>query len=237
MSFTRIFLSLVLSLLCSSAFAKLDGWYAAGSVGLGLPLKPDTSNVANGSPKPDQYQVNKVDNSPTFQLSSGLRFSLKSQWFSHYRVGLAYNFGSSYDTKGVVNQFSQLPNYNYRYTISRNTLMVNYQTDVITLKQWTPHLDAAVGVSQNKASGYQETTTLPSPRTYSIDNKAQTEFAYRLGFGVSYDLKQYGLLSVDYHYLNVGQASLGQDSVNHTGPTQDLAYNVFSLAYRKNFSF
>lgn len=238
---SKVVLVLGLGCLAFSSLAQLQSWYVSGSFGMGLPIKPSASNVANGFPDPDRYTVDKVDDMTMFGLGAGVKLSLNSKWFSNYQVGLEYNNGMAYKTSGKVELYSRSKyyNYDYNYKVSRNTLLLTYQTDIIKFKHWAPHLNAAVGFSRNKASAYQETSRpdITTPRTYSVANKTETQFAYRLGFGASYDFMSYGTVSLDYNYLNAGQASLGKDFAGNDSVKQDLAYNTFSLSYTKYFSF
>jgi opacity protein-like surface antigen len=233
-----LIIATLVSLFIAQASQANPHWFASIGLGYALTTQSTANHIANGSPLDDIYTVTSTSNSTVGVLAGGLQFSTSHRrWFPAYNLNMQLQSSSNATVKGEVWQFGLLDNYHYHYKIQRNTLLLGAQLDIIHWHHWSPHLNFAFGLSENKASAYSETANpgLQLTRVFSIADNTQNQVAYEAGFGTAYQISTHNSVNLDVNYLDAGEASFGKTSGYNSGLSQKLASTTVALSYRYTF--
>lgn len=222
------------------AYAALSPYSLQFNIGTGELNKYQKGNSPRGILPPDGYSQTSNATETMIDVSVARHFNTSGKYFSHYQVGLDYNFNvSAQQIKGEINEFglSQFNNYNYDYDIQRRTLLANFSADIYHGKVLSPYVLAGIGVSINRITGFNAMAK-PNIGPVRIDldfaNKTTTSFAYQAGLGLRYQTNAHTSLALSYRYLDAGKAKLGANRFSVTGPNTKLRYNIimFGMDYR-----
>jgi opacity protein-like surface antigen len=202
----------------SMAVAQNDGWPA------------DTDIVAN------------IDHTTSFSLGTGYLWTFDRSWFSNNSVGLEYSYGLPTSIKGNVEQFSlpQFINYNYRYRMYRNTLLIVGKTDIASWHHFMPYVETGLGASWNTSGNYNEQAepgVTPRVNPGFSDSASNSTFAYAVGVGLDYAIKNNLWLSVGYRYSGFGNINTGAGTNTFSGNNLNNTIYSNSVFARIRYAF
>ena len=137
--------------------------------------------------------------------------------YEHLRASLSFeympNFSGSYIYNGNA---SSSVNYatNNNFKVKSYVAMANLYYDIGEYNRFTPYFMMGVGMSKNKTSQVNGNgaTTNSDPNqniTTSTPGAAQTNFAYKLGFGTRYELTKAFSLDLRYQFSDLGKFKTG----------------------------
>ncbi len=130
----------------------------------------------------------------------------------------------------------------YRGNVRSVVGLVNGYVDLGTWNCFTPYIGAGVGFSNNRISEFRDigAATLPFPGTSynAYRSGSNTNFAWALMAGTSYDVSSNLKLDFGYRYLNYGKArTSGSLPLGlYTYTQKDLASHDFRLGMRWVFA-
>lgn len=198
---------------------------------------------------PNDYYVSQARNNTglvgvgvSYQFNLPHWEKLSMEWFPTDRLGLFYDYYFPANIDGKIYKWeSSTIGYDYHYTVVSHVVWLDNQLDIISWKKWTPFIDASIGCAFNIASDYSENPVeLPPRPSAAFANHTNTQFAWRVGVGLSYALewhKHVGHMSLEYRYSDLGNVSTGTSdtypSVNHA-LSQRLTNGEIMLALRYN---
>lgn len=194
--------------------------------------KEHSVTTFNGAPV-DVYSGATFDNKPSYgmYLKAGYRYS-------RYRFGLSYQRSDANNATGVIQQFSFAENYRYHYDVRTQAILANMSADLLQGKNWTPYVDIGMGVAMNEAYDFSEAplSGVSSPRSLDYADNSKTDFAWKAGLGLRYNITKVTELDLQYHYVNFGGYQLGQASSNpYQGTGGRLKGNEFSIGFSALF--
>jgi len=202
--------------------------YIGAGAGILFPNVTSTNNLGTGAGWPDDYYGNQsLLNVPSFSLMGGYTWARQTYWLPYYSVGLRVMSLPTITMKGYVDQYS-LPdfrNYNYNYDLRLLNILATLKVDIFSWNNWMPYLMASAGVAHFRTSNYIETaTTGVTPRiSPGFSSNSGNNFAYGLGFGVDYIVRENLWVTIGYTYNNFGTVSTGNgaDTSSMTGTNYD----------------
>jgi len=192
-------------------------WYVNASFGLTIPSVRKRSHISTGAGFPaDEYVVNNVSHEPLFSVSGGFAWNRTNTHlpFTFYSIGILYAHTSPITIKGHINLFSssQFKNYNFRYKLSQQMVMLVFKTNLYRWKNLMPYLMLGGGIVSNTLSDYSE-RALPgvtTPRTSpDFKNETTQTIGYIVGAGVNYFILHNLALDLVYYYGYFGRAEIG----------------------------
>ncbi|MDI1352640.1 MAG: outer membrane beta-barrel protein [bacterium] len=193
------------------------GWFVGMQSGAFWADLPSGLTVNNGAPYAspynlDQYSLNDKTTA-TLSLLAGYKWNTLNQWLPGYAVALNYQHFFANNVNGSITQYSlpQFTNYNYSLDVNSDVFSLYSKFDLFHYARLIPFLDLGLGVAMNHANSYGEialpgVTPRESPR---YRNHTESNFAYRLGFGVDYVIKPNLLVSLSYAYQDLGSVHSG----------------------------
>jgi len=187
----------------ASALSAERGWWGSLESGATFTAK-DHRNHIGMMPNPgaghlyDDYKTTHREDGYLIGLSGGYQFGCPEDcertWFPNARVGLGYEFVGETKVDGDVNKYQEKTYYNFQYKTYSQVAWALGQLDIITWKNFTPFIDAAIGVAFNSARDYDEhriSREVPVRESARFSNKTSAEFAWRAGLGVNYSIPRY----------------------------------------------
>ena len=166
---------------------------------------------------------------------AGLGLGFGYQWFPYNNflatLALEANYTRMISKAGIVRPFyfvnPAFDTLNYTYTIENIPVLLVSQLGW-QVEKISPYFLVGLGVSWNRASQYNETPTDPNgtaaPMRAGFQKHTEGDFAYMLGFGLSYQLSLRCNFGLEYRYTNFGQASLNSTPIQTT--TERLSLGV-----------
>ena len=242
MQYKKIVIAITTNMLGTFSLLAAPVWMQNGlmgiSMGMGIPNTPSLSSITNAdSYPPDLYSANDSSTIPIIDIFLGKRSTL----FNHAAVmAIHYNTNLYQTTQGMIDEFSdsRFWNYRYNYSITRYTLLGEYQWNLLSLEnnnKAQPYLLLGLGLSSNTLGNYSEQ---PEPNViYPRDSmnfarRTLTQVAFEAGLGMSYRLNANWDLDAECTYLNAGDAALGANNIGNFGPKQKLVYTTFMTGVR-----
>lgn len=188
-----------------------------------------------GNLPPDLYLMNSNTTNSMTELGITRYISIPGKYFSHFQVGLSYNFSlSGQSINGQIEEFGlpQFKNYNYSYDINHHTLLSTLTADIYHGKTWSPFINLGIGAAFNSAQNFKaspEPGITPARQDLNFNSKNTSSFAYQIGLGLRYKRSKNLAFSISYKYLYAGEVKLGENSENVYGPTIKLYYNALMM--------
>ena len=179
----------------------------------------------------DRYSVNSASDEAYFFLSAGYTWKRPNDWLPYYSLGLRYMYVPQTTVKGTVNQYS-LPtfkNYNYQYNVKLQNVLGTLQLDVYRWQNFMPYLLVGAGVANYQTSGYSEQAlSNVTPRVSpGFSNNSGNNFAYLLGLGIDYILRENIRINLEYNYGDYGTVKTGNGA--NTPTLTGMNYSNASL--------
>lgn len=173
------------------------GWYSKG--------KDQTLNYGGGH---FDTLKNASDNEIAFQYGLGGGYRIEVSHKQSIELGLGWYGDLEHEYKGFIDQYgsSQFRDHNYKYKIQTQRLVVEGRWNFPLHEMFDGFVTGGVGMSWNKFSNYQNHTLNAenqSPKPQFGEN-TQSEFAWQLGFGVSWIFIPEWRASLYYLYANNG---------------------------------
>lgn len=178
--------------------------------------------TVNSSPLVINDYVTDQDMRAGYLTGLGLVYSLEHVTPAPftYNFGLMVYYLNLGEVQGTeypfINQGS-FDTLDYRFKSQSLAFMLQPKI-IMTSFDYQPYVFLGLGVAKNYLYDYKEGPTDPSSSAAATDpfeNKMLTSFAYEVGIGIQHeipyhhnDLFRY-VFSVDYRYINLGQAALG----------------------------
>lgn len=220
-------LSLLNASICvPSAYAianEYDGnWFLAAGGGRSIYNVSDSDNyisACDGLP-PDHYYKTEVHDGSFVDITGGYTWTRLDNMFPAFSVGLRYTYAFNGNIDGYVNQYdlSAFKNYSYRYDVSRQTLMAVFKANLFNGQGFMPYVLVGGGVSFNRASDYKESPTdNVTPRiTPGYSTNTESQWAYALGAGVDYAVRDDIWIGLEYNYGYFGHVETGHGQATQT---------------------
>lgn len=225
---------LITSLLLTTSFCYADylqpisvekvthnHWYITLGAGATWFVKPNayTTSTALPSNGTDVYRYEKNKLKPFILLGGGYEWQRKTKFrLPNYSLGLRYNYYFSNKQKGTYQFITNKPlAFNYK-TQSQSLLAVG-KLSILKWHNIMPYIIGGVGMARNHFSNYQDTAPYKYPHNIHIfTNKASFSFAYLVGLGVDYKIKENWRLGLEYHYTHLGNGKSGENKNKKTIP-------------------
>jgi outer membrane autotransporter protein len=218
----------IAALLCtqmSTSFATdyitPSNWFVSGDLGLLMPtLGNSSTTVNNGSTAPqpptDTYSISKPGMAPTLALQGGYRWTRINPWFSSFSLGLRYQYLTSFNVSGTIQQYASVANTNYDYNlnVSAHVLSVFGKLDIYQFKHFAPYVTLGFGQAFSNVAGYSESAqdgVIPRVSA-GYQNKNNLNMTYSVGLGVDYKFNRKLSMSLGYEYANFGKLKTGNGS-------------------------
>ena len=236
---------LISFLSAAHATPSMTGKWATIEGGYSFSLNPNNVSI-EPMPNvnlPDNYLSTGLGNRGLVGVGAGLTFDLSYKALHSDRLGLMYNYYDNAPITGQIVKYQLIPTYSDSYNVNSNVLWVDNQLDLISLGQFLPFFDVAIGAVWHQTSGYQE-TPLPnvSSQRVRLDSAAlasntSTDFAWRVGLGGNFAVTDKISLGLIYRYVNLGNAVTGASTYYPTvgGIHSNVAGNEAVLSLRYNF--
>lgn len=130
----------------------------------------------------------------------------KNTWGGHYAAGVkARAIRAEIEWNHYKDTKRKVPEWNEKFRLQNNILMLNAYYDLNTCTRWTPYVGAGLGVAMLK---YTEKATNSDWK----ENFKSYNLAWQVGAGVTYDLTKNIALDGGYRYINAGSAVNNRDS-------------------------
>ena len=234
---------MVLSLFLASS-AQGNGLSIHGNVGYA------TSNFTGNSTNVwiNPYMQNQYTQTNTSQAGSLYGLGIGYDWNLN---PVTFNLGvSTYFLKttvaGINQPFINEPGLNapgLYYQAYGQSLSFFLEPKLIFNKPiWQPFIFGGAGLSINQLSNYAERPITngagAAPTLRPFANQRSNEFAYEGGLGLQYPLSAISnalILSLDYRYINWGNASLGNATTNNALSFSNLYSGIATLMMSWHF--
>jgi opacity protein-like surface antigen len=120
-----------------------------------------------------------------------------------YRAGIGYKF-NKYIRSDITVQYAEL---RYRATglnqgIHTTAAFLNGYLDINFNKPIVPYLTAGVGIGNNRAGAFTDTSTTS---VLARRGKSRTNFVWSAGAGTKYNFNKKYALDLEYRYVNLGK--------------------------------
>tara|TARA_R110000868_G_scaffold339250_1_gene599971 strand:+ start:121 stop:915 length:795 start_codon:yes stop_codon:yes gene_type:complete len=221
---------LLFLMLPAAAIAK--PWVAPQPYHYYLGITAGASLARNGDDNPtihydgnirDSYSTNSsYSTRPVIGANTGFEF-IPEKGSPTFSVGLGlYTTPSPYSFYGHIDE--ETPGdptallYGSHFNVVSTRVMAEGKLNWV-LGVFSPFIDAGAGISWNRAKRYQETPMSPIyPPLAPFGDKTSTNFAYQLGFGISYSFNTeeddsedflQDRISLGYRYTNLGTVAFG----------------------------
>jgi opacity protein-like surface antigen len=192
-------LAVAAPLAIGSAPAAAGDWYVKGSLGHAeTELESGGFNVISGgfSNTGDDHGDGKL---------LGFLGAAVGRNYGNYRFEAELTSRFSQDF--VTNSFRPpTPTFFYETKVKSTNLMLNALWDFPNSSKWTPFVGAGIGAAY---------IDIETEDVIVTGDESETNFAYQVGFGTSYDLGNDSAVELGYRYVDLGDVSV--DLVNPIG--------------------
>lgn len=210
------------------AAADFGGWYLRGDVGTAINSRAPELQIApnplNGLPGSafNAFYNPTISASALFDIGVGYQFNswLRADVTEEYRGGATFQ---ALEQLGVPSKKEQFADF-YRGGLASWITMVNGYADIGTWYGITPYVGAGIGMAYNRLSGVTDTGfAYPGngagyPTGGYLSNGSETNFAWAVMTGLSFDVTQNLKLDLGYRYLDYGKIRTGNSHCfNGTG--------------------
>lgn len=180
-------------------------WYLKGTIGMTSPEVGEMWNEEYGS---GDFTVGHTDmkSTPFYGIGIGvehnrwLRFDLTGEYRGKYLfIGQDINH-----TFGYTNEFTA--------DIQSWVGLANAYIDLTTWRGLTPYVGGGVGFASVSVLGLKDVSSGPGPANGVAfgDDHTETNFAWALYAGVSFDVTSQFTMDLGYRYLDMGDAKTGR---------------------------
>lgn len=206
--------------ICSAPAAAGD-WYVKGSLGHA------ETELESGGLNTAGPHFNKGDDSGDGKLLGFLGVAAgRSYGNLRFEAELTSRFSQDF----VTDSFMQpTPTFFYDTKVKSTNLMLNAFWDFPNSSKWTPFVGAGIGAAY---------IDIETDDTVVSGDESETNFAYQVGFGTSYDLGSGSAVELGYRYVDMGDVSvdLAVGGVIPAGEyTADLDSHDIYVAWRMDF--
>lgn len=221
----RILVSCLILCICSHSMAAKHHkrttppsgkrlYYSAG-IGDMFFRKSGENYLGTGPGWPDDhYSGNGISDVPYGFIEAGYQWQRASNWLPAYSLGARIAMVTASTASGYIDQYS-LPgfrNYTYFYDVALMNFMGILKADLYRWRNLMPYIAVGAGLSNYFTSNYTERATVGvTPRVspgFSDSNGAN--FAYQLGVGVDFAVKDNITINVEANYANYGTVYTGK---------------------------
>jgi len=213
-------------------------WYLKGTVGVKSEDADDIWTDGGGTEGPG-YQ------SGDFSVTS---IDIEHKAIFGLGVGLEYNRWLRFDVTGEYRgkQGFRAQDYNHEFDYNNNYSadldswlgLVNVYVDLWTWRGFTPYVGGGIGFSTFDVQNFRDVNPQNDALYTGDKDKSQTNFAWALYAGLSYDLTSNLTLDAAYRYADLGDAETGR-ATDTTGTRwyngleiQDITSHDFLLSLR-----
>jgi len=187
-------------------------WIVSAGVGASYPSFGSSMTIGNNSGAPAPYNMDvyttKSRTQPITALSVGYRWVRDQQWLPAFSLNASYQHLFSRNVGSQVIQYSdpEFTNYNYDWEVSSDILMALLKANIFEYHGVSPYVLGGVGAAFNRASNYSEgalsgVTARTNP---AFGVNTMTNYAYRIGAGLEYQIDPQVLISMEYQFQSIG---------------------------------
>lgn len=188
----------------------------------------EDNRIGTGSGWPDDYYgTHSISNELYGFLAAGYEWERQETWFPNYSLGLRYMYASSALISGYIEQYSlpEFQNYRFSYNVQILNLLGVFKVDLYRFHNFMPYILLGAGVASYYASDYKEyALSTVTPRVSpGFGSHSGNNFAYELGVGIDYALRENLTMNIEYDYMNNGTVKTGNgaDYSTLTGTNYD----------------
>jgi opacity protein-like surface antigen len=162
----------------------------------------------------------------------GAEIPWKPDW--SIQAGIGYYGVSSLtvrgnESQGVIGSDKTTDYYVYSYAVTIKQLLAEAKLLYTWRTVFHPFIDAGLGASFNKARSYYISNPIFITFTPNFAPGTTTDFSYRAGFGLDYDVATDLRIGIAYHFADFGPAVLASGKIDnyetHTNLRQDNLYS------------
>jgi opacity protein-like surface antigen len=201
----------VLNYPAAAADPSVSGWYLRGDVGVGIASTRRwyESSIDDPSAGTSTGWLNqRIDNSTNIGAGVGYQFTdnLRGDVTLQYRTATSFQGGNF-----ITNTTTQATGENaITGSVSSTVGLVNGYYDITHWNGLTPYVGAGIGVAYNRTGATSTQQGGFNPNEYGVyPNKGETNFAWALHTGLSYDINSRLKLELGYSFLNLGDTKAG----------------------------
>jgi opacity protein-like surface antigen len=159
----------------------------------------------------DHYTSNDISNQPSGFVAAGYTWQRDETWLPNYSLGLRYMYVSPTTVSGYIDQYT-LPgfrNYHFSYDVELLSLLAVLKADLYRWHNWMPYVLLGAGAANYGTSDYTEQASSGvTPRVNpAFGNTSGNNFAYQLGAGVDYAVRENLVINLEYDYMDYGTVS------------------------------
>lgn len=165
------------------------------------------------------------DNQPETQKRGVFGAQLGLEWVFHpsfaLQTTLAYYRMAPFTAEGVLTQGVTLAGstpFDYHYQISSQQVMIENKILFQVKEKYHPYIAIGLGTAFNHQESYDIDYPANLIFTPFYDDKQNTAFTYAVGFGLDYQLVEDVRLGLSYRFADLGEASLGQRTLDPINP-------------------
>ena len=198
---------------------------------------PNHTTVPNGSGQPapydvDRYSIDQPSANAMWALDIGYRWIQPTRFLPRYSLAFRYQHFNNIDVNGQIDQYS-LPdfnNYNYSADINANTFMLLGKFNLFECHSFSPFVSVGIGETLNETSNYKEQALSGITARVSPDYETNTvsNFTYSVGAGIDYIINQSFSMSLEYEYIDLGQAKMGHGAADSGWSGQSLTLGTLT---------
>jgi opacity protein-like surface antigen len=191
-----------------------SGWYLRGDAGYRI---NDIGSATSTITAPDPTNSALGDSSVV-----GIGFGFKTSWF---RTDVTADYGYKAKYTGTIASANDV-----RTSIDSITVLGNAYFDLGTWSGFTPYVGAGAGGSYIWTRGLVSPAIAPG--TPIVGDGIKWNLAWAAMAGVSYRMSPRLLIDVGYRYLNLGDATSGEDNITNAILFNDLTSQEIRLGLR-----
>ena len=190
-----------------------SGWYLRGDIGY-RQSNLGSTETANGIGNPSRSELDDA-----FSIGGG--FGIKHGWL---RADITADYMTKADYRGTLVTADDV-----RTSIEGVVALANVYFDLGTWSGLTPYVGVGVGASNLWTKGFVSPAT---PANSEMSTGVKWGMAWAVMAGASYQLSARMLIDGGYRYINMGQASTGQDILGNQLYFKDLTAHELRLGVR-----
>jgi opacity protein-like surface antigen len=148
----------------------------------------------------------------------GIEWPWKPEWSIQTGVGYYGEAGVTVrgnEAQGVIGSDQTTDYYKYSYTVTIKQLLAEGKLLYIWRNVYHPFVDAGLGASFNKARSYYISNPIFLTFAPTFAPGTTTDFSYRVGFGLDYDVATDLRIGFAYHFADFGKAVLASGKVDN----------------------
>jgi opacity protein-like surface antigen len=170
----------------------ISGWYVRGDLGYRV-------NNIGSVDAPTPATGYNVENG----WAAGIGTGYKYKWF---RSDVTLDYATAVRFRGDI---AAVPEF-YRAKVDSFTLLANVYFDLGTWAGLTPYIGAGAGTTNQRIRQYSTLAMIP-PAGDGVNDTTRWNLSWAFMGGISYRVSPAMLIDVGYRYLNLGDATSGQE--------------------------